>query len=401
MKKKILFVINTLGGAGAEAALVALLHLLDPMKYDISVFVLTNQGELIHRLPDYVRVRNVFYDDSSVLTDEGKKRLKKHVLRIGLGHGSVFKNVPYLVKNFKCMLKKGKVQPDKLLWRVLSDGAERMDEKFDLAVAYLEGGSAYYVADHIKADKKAVFVHIDYNMAGYTRSLDKDCYLCYDKIFSVSEEVRQQFLKVYPECERKTAVFHNIIDQEELRRKAKLPGGFSDDFQGIRILTVGRLSTQKAYEVSIDAMRLLKDKGENIRWYVLGEGSERKKLEEQIERLGLQEDFILMGAVENPYPYYDQTDLYVHASRFEGKSIAIQEAQTLGCPVLVSDCSGNREQVTEGVDGLMCDLTPESICGGILEYINDPEKRKLYGENAAKKRIDARTDLDQLLSMLE
>lgn len=199
----------------------------------------------------------------------------------------------------------------------------------------------------------------------------------------------------------KTAVFHNIIDQEELRRKAKLPGGFSDDFQGIRILTVGRLSTQKAYEVSIDAMRLLKDKGENIRWYVLGEGSERKKLEEQIERLGLQEDFILMGAVENPYPYYDQTDLYVHASRFEGKSIAIQEAQTLGCPVLVSDCSGNREQVTEGVDGLMCDLTPESICGGILEYINDPEKRKLYGENAAKKRIDARTDLDQLLSMLE
>ena len=69
----------------------------------------------------------------------------------------------------------------------------------------------------------------------------------------------------------------------------------------------------------------------------------------QIEQLGLQNAFILVGAVNNPYPYYTQADLYVHATRFEGKSIAIQEAQTLGCPMVVSDCSGNREQVIQGV----------------------------------------------------
>ena len=118
-----------------------------------------------------------------------------------------------------------------------------------------------------------------------------------------------------------------------------------------RLLTVGRLTSQKAYEIAIDAMKLLKEKGVQAHWYVLGEGELREVLQRQINRLGLEKDFLLLGAVENPYPYYAQCDLYVHATRFEGKSIAVQEAKILGCPILVSDCNGNREQVKDGVDG--------------------------------------------------
>ena len=92
-----------------------------------------------------------------------------------------------------------------------------------------------------------------------------------------------------------------------------------------RILTVGRLTAQKAYEVAVDAMKLLKDQGIKARWYVLGEGELRNKLQQKIDSLGLKEDFLLLGAKENPYPYYKQCDLYVHATRFEGKSIAIQD----------------------------------------------------------------------------
>lgn len=80
-------------------------------------------------------------------------------------------------------------------------------EEYDLAVAYLEGGSAYYVADHVRAKKKAAFIHIDYTKAGYTRKLDRDCYLKYDAIFPIGEDVKQQFLKVYPECAGRTKVF--------------------------------------------------------------------------------------------------------------------------------------------------------------------------------------------------
>ena len=399
-KKKILFVINTMGGAGAEAALLSLFGELSPEKYELSLFVVTGQGELVHRLPEYVTLKNKRYDDSSVLSAEGKKRLRKNILRQMFQNGAVFRNLPYLIRNSYSMIRKGKIYPDKLLWRVLSDGAGELRETYDLAVAYLEGGSAYYVRDHVRAKKKAVFIHIDYIRAGYTRALDKECYRYFHRIFAVSEDVKKQFLKVYPECAKRTDIFYNIVNQDEIRRKATLPGGFNDNYDGIRILTVGRLTAQKSYEIAIEAMRLLKQRGIKARWYVLGEGEERRKLEELIGRYGLRQDFLLLGAVSNPYPYYARTDLYVHATRFEGKSIAIQEAQSLGCPVLVSDSSGNRGQVTDGVDGRMCKLTPESVCDIITEMLSDREKMKLYGENEEKKRISNAGQIRKLLQLV-
>ena len=394
--KKALFVINTLGHAGAETALLEVLRHMDPREYEVHLYVLMNQGELVHELPEHVRLLNRNYNSCSVLSREGKRALRGQVLRAMLSGGSILKCFPYLVRNFCAMLFKGKILPDKLLWRVMSEGGLRIDDHYDLAVAYLEGGSTYYVADHVKADKKAAFIHVDYKKAGYTRALDKECYLKYDKVFPVSDEVRASFLKVYPECEAVTEVFHNIINQEEIRKKSLLPGGFSDSYDGVRILTVGRLTAQKAYEVSVEAMKLLKEKGIRARWYVLGEGEQREALEEKIKKLNLEQDFVLLGAVSNPYPYILQADLYVHASRFEGKSIAIQEAQTLGKTILVSDCSGNREQVEHNVDGMLCRLNPAGICEGIEELISDREKYRRLGEAAAEKKQTDESEMHKL-----
>lgn len=402
---RILFVINTLGQAGAETALLSLLQTLAREKgearYEISLYVLTGQGEMVSRLPADVRLLNKKYREESVLTAKGRKYLKKTVLKAMFTRGTVVKLFPYLVKNTCAMLGKKRLLPDKLLWRVLSDGGMVLPEEYDLAVSYLEGGAAYFVADHVKAAKKAAFIHVDYEKAGYTRALDKDCYLAFDKIFTVSDEVREAFLKAYPELPDKTEVFHNILNKEEIVRRAEEGEGFTDGFTGMRLLSVGRLTAQKAFEVSVDAMKQLKDAGKNVRWYVLGEGDQRKKLQEQIDALGLTEDFILYGAVKNPYPFMKQADIYVHASRFEGKSIAIQEAQILGKPMVVSDCSGNREQVCHGKDGLMCGLTPDSLAENIMLLLEDEALRRKLGAAAAKKNADAAEEIQKLLSMLK
>ena len=170
-------------------------------------------------------------------------------------------------------------------------------------------------------------------------------------------------------------------------------------------MTVGRLNAQKALEVSIGAMKLLKEEGIQARWYVLGEGEERERLEEYIRELGLEEDFLLPGTVSNPYPYFAQTDLYVHATRYEGKSIAIQEAQTLGCAVLVSDCSGNREQVEDGVDGLLCEFTEAAVLEGILRLLRDTKLRERLKGKAAEKKLEneeeMKTEIDKLLSLVK
>lgn len=403
MKKKILFVINTMGQGGAEMALLELLRRIDPDKYEMSLLVLLGQGELIDRIPPYVRLLNRKYDHTSVLTAEGRKHLRRHMLKVLFGRGTLLRMFPYLIKHLFLMLKEKRLLVDKLLWRAAAVGAPIIREHFDMAVAYLEGGSAYYVADYVDADVKAGFIHIDYVRAGYTRSLDRDCYTRFQRVFCVSGEVQTVFQSVYPEV--KCEVFHNLISRDKIRELAKEPGGFGDGFDGVRILTVGRLNAQKALEVSIRAMKLLKEEGIRARWYVLGEGDERAHLEAYIREQGLEEDFLLPGAVSNPYPYFVQTDLYVHVTRYEGKSIAIQEAQVLGCAILVSDCSGNREQVEDGVDGLLCDFTETAVLEGILKLLRDPELRGRLKGRAAEKKLEneeeMKKEIEKLLTLMK
>lgn len=399
--KKILFVINTLGCGGAERAMIDLFSLLKQEKYEISLFVLTGQGELIKELPKEVHLLNKDYKNISVLTKEGRRLLLHKVLHAGILKGKFFSHVGYLLKNFRNMQRKGAIQVDKLCWRILSDAATVFDEEYDLAVAYLEGGSTYYVADHVKAKKKAAFVHIDYAQAGYDRNLDLGCYESYDRIFTVSKEVSDHFFKVYPEYKDKVKVFHNMIDQKRVLNMAKMEAGFTDHFDGYRILTVGRLTAQKRYDLAILAMaRLKKIHDLPVRWYVLGEGELRGELEKQIHSLGLDKDFILLGVKDNPFPYFKSCDLYVHATGFEGKSIAIQEAQTLGKPILATNCNGNKEQIIDGVDGKLCDLTSESISESILWMIQHPNECKTYGRLSKEKQLYDRKEVVEFTKLL-
>lgn len=400
MKKKLLFVINTLSRAGAETALLALLNSLNPEQVDVSLFVLMGQGELVPELPGYVRVLNKSIQSESVLTAAGRKYMARTMGKAMLSRGTILRKFPYMVSQTAVMVKRGRFSVEKLLWPVLAEGAPRLEEEFDLAVAYLEGGSAYYVANFVKAKKKAAFIHIDYAQAGYNRKIDGDCYLKFDRIFTVSKEIQEPFLNIYPELAQRMDVFHNILDVQRIYRLSKEPGGFPDDFDGVKILTVGRLKAQKALEISIDAMRLLKDSGVKARWYVLGEGDQRAFLENHICQQGLEQDFILMGAVGNPYPWFAQADLYVHCSRFEGKSIAIQEALLLGCPVVVSDCSGNREQLTDGVNGQLCQLSASEIARTIRQLLADPERMERYRRAASEQGVHQCNELNKLYELL-
>ena len=398
-KQKILFVINTLGRAGAESALLSLLSVLDPSQYDISLYVIMAQGEMRAELPIYVKLCNPQFEDESVLTKAGRKKMTHTVFRIFFRNGHLISKSRYLFSTAFSMCRSKKISADKLLWRVMSDGSYRFGQTFDLAVAYLEGASTYYVADHVKAKKKAAFVHIDYESSGYTPAMDRDCYKKMDAIFTVSDEVRTHFLNCYPVYSDKTMVFHNIIDLKKIQKLASKGTGFEDQYDGLRILTVGRLTYQKAYDIAVEAMKLVKNAGCRARWYVLGEGDEHRMLERKIEHLGLTDDFLLLGAKENPYPYYANADLYVHATRFEGKSIAIQEAQTLGCAIVASEC--NREQITDGEDGILCALDAAAVKEAVGFLIRNPDRRMAYAQAALKRPVNYENEerlLEQLLS---
>ena len=380
-------------------ALLNLLNKMDESQYEISLYVMLKQGELIEAVPSKVHVLNTVYSNESVMTEKGRATIKKNVLRDAFYKGNIWHLLPYMIRNSAKMLRRKKFDPEKIVWRMIADAAPVFHETYDLAVAYLEGASTYYVAEHVQAKKKAAFIHIDYGKAGYTKDLDQNCYDKIDRIFTVSDETKTHFEEVYPEYANKVFVFHNIIDEEDMKRKAKEKIGFADIYDGTRLLTVARLTEQKGYEYAIEALSLMKKDGYRVRWYALGEGALHEKLEQKIESMGLKEDFILLGAVKNPYPYYRQADIYMHMTRFEGKSIAIQEAQTLGKPIIASDCSGNREQIKNNVDGILCPLDAYKIAEMAEKLITDPALSNKLAENAAQIDHGYQKDWDLLFDL--
>ena len=398
--KSVLFVINTLGRAGAETALISLLRKFDPEKYEIDLYVMLGQGDLIHRVPDYVHLLNTEFDDSDVLGKKGRNHITRFLLKNVFHRGAIIRNIPYTITNWIHMVKKGRVHPDKLMWKTISDSAPRFEKTYDLAVAYLEGGSAYYVSRYVKAKKKVCFIHTFYEESGYSAKLDQGAYNAFDKIFAVSDDSRDSFLGEYPEYADKTEIFHNIVDRESALEKAEETGGFMDDFSGKRLLTVARLNYQKALDVSIRAMRILLDKGYDVRWYVIGEGEERPYLESLIKELHLENDFLLLGMKENPFPYFRQCDIYVQSSRFEGLSITVQEAQFCGCAIVASDCAGNRLAINDRDNGLLVPFTSEGIATGIQTLLDNPQLAASLAENAAKREWNSK-DLPKLLAMLD
>lgn len=400
-QKKVLFVINTLSRAGAEMAFIAMLKQLNDPSLSIDLYVLMDQGELIPLLPSYVHVLNDHPSLKSVLSEDGRKVLRRTMIKRLVARATFARDFSYLVYNFLSMRKVGNIQISKLFWRVASDGAERFDTTYDLAVAYLEGGSAYYVADHVHADKKVAWIHVDYPGSGYTVDLDRDCYGKFDRIFCVAEETRDKFLEVYPSLSDRTDIFENLLDKESIQSKSTLPGGFKDNYDGMRLLTIGRLDPQKGYDVAVQAMSILKNRGIKVRWYVLGEGGEREMLEGMISELGLVDDFVLLGATDNPYTFLRQCDVYVHATRFEGKSIAIREARALGKPLVASDCPGNRDAIVDGEDGVLCAFDPEAIADAIQNVLENADLRDRYAMASRARSQAEESDMHKFYALLD
>ena len=395
---------NTMGRAGAERALIALINTLPEDEYDISLQVLINRGEIFDEIPAHVRLLNKHPDNRSVLSFGGKIALIKTTLRCFFYRLRGFKLLGYLCRNLIQQIKQHHLAPDKLLWRIIANGTKAPKDSFDLAVAYLEGGSTYFVSDFVKAKEKASFLHIDYQKAGYNKSLDLDAYSRITRIFSVSKEAGESFCQVYPEYREKVFLFRNIINTDWIKQMSQQELPATDPFiqstARYKLLTVGRLNYQKAYDIAIPALRLLREHGFDADWFILGEGPLEKELRTQIRQEGLEEHFILLGSQANPYPYYRQATLYIHATRFEGKSIAIEEAQVLGKAIVASDCTGNREQIVNDISGYLVPLNAEAIVKHIEQLLSNPQKCHQFEEASAGTDLKHPEDLNAFFELL-
>jgi glycosyltransferase involved in cell wall biosynthesis len=221
-----------------------------------------------------------------------------------------------------------------------------------------------------------------------------------DGITAVSKGVADDLALAANLSPSRIQVIYNPIVTPELLKKseAHLEDPWFGSGEPPVILGVGRLTSQKAFNVLIDAFALVR-KSQAARLLILGEGEERQMLETQIRQLGLEQDVRLPGFVSNPYPYMAHASLFVLSSRWEGLPTVLVEAMALRTPVIATDCpSGPREILRNGEYGPLLPMDdPDTLAVAIRESLTS---HTISSSEESWKPYELDTVIDKYISLL-
>lgn len=291
---------------------------------------------------------------------------------------------------------------EQLTWKHLSKAFNELENEYDAAIGFLEKTATYFCVDKVKATKKIGWVHIDYDKLGMNPTFDRVYFNQLNHIITVSEECANVMKKRFPEEEGKVEVIYNIVSPTMINNMAKTETTdlYNREKKETVILSIGRLHYQKGFELAIEACKLLIERGQQVHWYIIGEGEERESLTNLIKENQLEGNFTLLGLKSNPYPYIKQADLYVQPSRFEGKSIAIDEAKILNKPIIVTNFSTAKDQIQDRVNGLIVDRDSDSLAEGIQELISDSDLQKQLIKNLKEEKLGTEEEIKKLYKII-
>ena len=258
-------------------------------------------------------------------------------------------------------------------------------DDYDIEVAYLETAATKIIAQSTnRKAAKIAWVHCDLSKKeGIKEVRDKlkKQYEKYNKIVCVSEDAKKGFQNLFdPDFD--LVVLPNVIDDEEIRRKANAIVPCDRDLNKIQLIAAGRLTQQKNFAYLIDTCGKLRASGCRFKLDILGEGPERDRLERQICTLGLEDFVTLQGFVSNPYSWIRQADIVVCSSKYEGISTVVQEALILGKPIVTTPCTGMAELLGESEYGMIVEDSEDGLYNGLYQMINSKELRELYMNKA-------------------
>jgi len=353
--KKVMFFIESLAGGGAEKALVNLLNSLDKNKYETYVYTVTDE--------------DLYQKDVESLCHYRSFLHKKMYEKGGFSKLLFWAGIKFIYH-----------APVSLVYRLF------VKEEFDIEVAYIEGFATKLISSSKNLNsKKYAWVHIDTTKNEYAdRSFANmeeqiKTYTKYNRIICVSDTVRDAFIRKY-KIDKNIEVIHNLNNTEEIINKAKETLDLPPN-ESLQMIAIGRLEQQKGFIRLIENLNRIKNR--NYSLWILGEGSQRKKLEEKIEEYDLTNNVKLLGFQQNPYKFLFKSDALICSSYAEGYSTVISESLILGVPVFSVECSGVAEQLKEGLFGRIVPNTNENLTEMLRELINDPSIIDRYKQNIA------------------
>lgn len=396
MKPRIFIAMHYMEIGGAETALIGLLNALDPARVDVDLFLYDHRGEMMQFIPEWVNLLPQI-PKYSVLERPIVELVKRGFWGIAAARlwakclsqkvykrsGSKLENNGGLDKMSKCTTPLlPKINPSMT---------------YDLAISFLTPHRI--VAEKVKAKKKIAWIHTDYTRVWVDAEDELKVWQKYDYVASISGDVTNTFLQVFPTLASKIVEIENILSPSFVRKRAELQDVNKEiRHEGaITLLSVGRFSDAKNYDNVPDICKhLINETKLNIKWYIIGYGGDEALIRQKIKEADMEEHVILLGKRSNPYPYIKVCDIYVQPSRYEGKSVTVREAQMLCKPVVVTNYPTAPSQIRNGVDGVIVPMDNEGCAKGLAQVILDaPLRQRLtaylathdYGNEAEVEKI--------------
>ena len=361
-KKRITFFMDALHGGGAEKAVVNLLKgLAQRDEFDLDLVLATKEGPYLDLVPQEVRMIDLQAGRAIAATLPLINYLKQNrpwALIGNMGHVNV---VATMAKEL------ARIQTQLILVEQNTISANRSKPKRAKLVNFL---------------MKWLYPRAD-AVAGVSVGVARDL---------------EQQLGLGTETVK---VLNNPVVNEDLiiQSQAALDHPwFTFDAPPV-FLAVGRLNPQKDFPNLLNAFAQVRTQQE-AHLIILGEGSERGKLEAMIAQSNLQDDVLLPGFVKNPYAYMKQSSCFVLSSRQEGLPTVLIEAMACGCPVVATNCPSGPDEILDG--GTYGTLVPiensSALAKAMLNTIKYPPEQKLLRQRA--NEYSTEKVVDTYLSLL-
>ena len=236
-----------------------------------------------------------------------------------------------------------------------------------MPVLFAIWSSTYFCIDKIlNSKKKILWVNTDLEKAHYNVQFLEKYYLQADCIVADSINGQNNLKRLFPDCSKRTYCFQNLVNVEQIKRMSLEEVDIScDKSDRMNILTVGRLVEAKAIHMAVEVASILKSRGFSFKWFIVGDGNQRKQIYKQIKELGLEDVVIMLGAKPNPYPFFKFCDVYVQTSIYEGSCMTINEALCFNKPVVTTDFPAAFEKIKEGENGYICNMNAVSVANSL------------------------------------
>lgn len=378
----------SLYNGGAEKSLVNLLNELPKEKYDIDVLLFRKEGMFLKQVPEYINVVDTPYALKALYAP-----LKKS------GKYCVVKFIGTLISR---IFEKDRPCQAAFRWKFFySKHVARVDKVYDVAIAYISGEILYFVGDKIDAHKKLVWIHNDYRAEKQPKKYDYPYLKQFDGIVSVSDKCINILKDEFTNLKNKLYNIANITSSEVVWKRADefFPKEY-EECENI-IVSIGRLCEQKGFDMAIEAASIMKKRGQKFKWFVIGSGELEKKLREASKQEDVEDCFVFLGVRANPYPYIKNCTVFAQTSRFEGKSVVLDEAKILCVPILVTAYDTVNDQIRNESEGMIVNMNPLSIADGMKMLLNSEETRNKMREYLSQNKYSNQHEVYKYMKLFD